>query len=139
MSFDEIPATEAHRLAGISYRQLDYWARQGWVMPSIDTGSGRAGRRLYSRADVVRLALLAHLGRSRHDIGRAGPRVAGIALPVHDDFLVVADEEDDVWIVEPSTLRSVVSRPGSFTVFDPAPLRRRLRLTKPSPREVRSA
>ena len=25
----------AHRVAGISYRQLDYWARTGLVVPSI--------------------------------------------------------------------------------------------------------
>jgi DNA-binding transcriptional MerR regulator len=64
-----ITAPEAAELAGITYRQLDYWARRGWVAPSIDRGTGRAARRLYSADDVVRLAALGHFGRARADVG----------------------------------------------------------------------
>ena len=34
--------------AGISYRQLDYWARTGLVEPTIRTASGSGTSRLYS-------------------------------------------------------------------------------------------
>src|SRR4029453_8989307 len=34
--------------AGISYRQLDYWARTGLVVPSVRDASGSGTPRLYS-------------------------------------------------------------------------------------------
>jgi hypothetical protein len=40
-------------LAGITYRQLDYWARQGLVVPSITEAHGSGTQRRYSRCDVV--------------------------------------------------------------------------------------
>jgi hypothetical protein len=44
-------------LVGISYRQLDYWDRTGLVRPSYPAqGSGTS--RLYTRDDVVRLAIV---------------------------------------------------------------------------------
>src|SRR3954453_5708093 len=50
-----ISALDAATLARITYRQLDHWARQGWVRPSLDPGTGRSGRRRYASEDVVRL------------------------------------------------------------------------------------
>jgi DNA-binding transcriptional MerR regulator len=38
--------------AGISYRQLDYWARTGLVEPSIRTASGSGSARLYGFRDA---------------------------------------------------------------------------------------
>lgn len=37
-------------IAGISYRQLDYWARTELVMPTIQTAAGSGSQRLYSSA-----------------------------------------------------------------------------------------
>ena len=34
--------------AGITYRQLDYWARTGLVDPSIRSATGSGSQRLYS-------------------------------------------------------------------------------------------
>lgn len=52
---------EAVRLAGITYRQLDYWARTGLVEPSVRPAHGSGTQRLYSRLDVVRLAVVRRL------------------------------------------------------------------------------
>lgn len=52
---------EAVALAGISYRQLDYWCRTGLVEPSVRPAHGSGTQRLYSRADVVKLALVRRL------------------------------------------------------------------------------
>jgi DNA-binding transcriptional MerR regulator len=41
------------RIAGISYRQLDYWARTGLLQPSISAAAGSGSQRLYSRADLL--------------------------------------------------------------------------------------
>ncbi len=49
--------TVASQVAGITYRQLDYWARKGIVVPSIKASHGSGSRRLYSFKDVVILAV----------------------------------------------------------------------------------
>ena len=49
--------TVATKVAGITYRQLDYWARKQIVEPSITTSHGSGSRRLYSFKDVVILAV----------------------------------------------------------------------------------
>lgn len=48
--------TVASKVAGITYRQLDYWARKQIVDPSITPSHGSGSRRLYSFKDVVILA-----------------------------------------------------------------------------------
>ncbi|PJM80182.1 MerR family transcriptional regulator [Bifidobacterium scaligerum] len=49
--------TVASKIAGITYRQLDYWARKQIVEPSINPSHGSGSRRLYSFKDVVILAV----------------------------------------------------------------------------------
>ena len=48
-------------VAGITYRQLDYWARTGLVTPSIRDASGSGTQRLYSFRDVLVLKLVRRL------------------------------------------------------------------------------
>ena len=47
--------------AGITYRQLDYWARTGLVMPTIRTASGSGSQRLYSFKDILVLKVVKRL------------------------------------------------------------------------------
>ncbi|WP_415485628.1 MerR family transcriptional regulator [Bifidobacterium psychraerophilum] len=49
--------TVASKAAGITYRQLHYWARKQIVEPSINPSHGSGSRRLYSFKDVVILAV----------------------------------------------------------------------------------
>jgi DNA-binding transcriptional MerR regulator len=51
----------ACRAAGISYRQLDYWARTGLVEPSIRGAHGSGSQRLYSFRDVLTLKVVKRL------------------------------------------------------------------------------
>ncbi len=44
--------------AGITYRQLDYWARTGLVEPSVRSAFGSGTQRLYSFRDVVVLKIV---------------------------------------------------------------------------------
>ncbi|MGW8364078.1 whiB transcriptional repressor BldO [Streptomyces wedmorensis] len=44
--------------AGITYRQLDYWARTGLVEPSVRPAYGSGTQRLYSFRDVVVLKIV---------------------------------------------------------------------------------
>ena len=47
--------------AGISYRQLDSWARTGLVEPSIRTATGSGSARLYGFRDILVLKIVKRL------------------------------------------------------------------------------
>jgi len=49
---------EVTKIVGISYRQLDYWARTGLVRPSIKDAQGSGSQRLYSFQDLATLKLI---------------------------------------------------------------------------------
>ena len=51
----------ACRAAGITYRQLDYWARTGLVEPSIRSATGSGSQRLYSFRDILVLRVVNRL------------------------------------------------------------------------------
>ena len=52
---------EVCKIVGISYRQLDYWARTGLVTPSIRDARGSGTQRLYSFQDLVVLRVIKRL------------------------------------------------------------------------------
>ncbi len=47
--------------AGITYRQLDYWARTGLVVPSVRGASGSGSQRLYGFRDILVLRIVKRL------------------------------------------------------------------------------
>jgi DNA-binding transcriptional MerR regulator len=47
--------------AGITYRQLDYWARTGLVEPTVRAATGSGTQRLYSFRDVLLLKVIKRL------------------------------------------------------------------------------
>src|SRR4051794_8853217 len=51
----------AARAAGITYRQLDYWARTGLVEPTIRGAAGSGSQRLYGFRDILVLKLVKRL------------------------------------------------------------------------------
>ncbi|MHB2023124.1 MAG: MerR family transcriptional regulator [Mycobacteriales bacterium] len=64
----------ACRAAGITYRQLDYWARTGLVEPSVRPAHGSGSQRLYSFRDILVLRVvngLLQAGVSLPNIRRA--------------------------------------------------------------------
>ena len=67
----------AVRIAGISYRQLDHWASQGLVRPSLAEAVGSGSRRLYSYSDLVTLRAIKRLLD-------AGFRLAKIRSIIHN-------------------------------------------------------
>ena len=48
-------------IVGITYRQLDYWARTGLVAPSVRTATGSGTQRLYSFRDILVLKVVKRL------------------------------------------------------------------------------
>ncbi|WP_111765015.1 MerR family transcriptional regulator [Nakamurella deserti] len=51
----------ACQAAGITYRQLDYWARTGLVEPTVRTATGSGTQRLYSFKDILVLKVVKRL------------------------------------------------------------------------------
>ena len=51
----------AARAAGISYRQLDYWARTGLVEPTVQEAKGSGSQRMYGFRDILVLKLVKRL------------------------------------------------------------------------------
>jgi len=51
----------ACRAAGITYRQLDYWARTGLVDPEVRGASGSGSQRLYSFRNILILKVIKRL------------------------------------------------------------------------------
>lgn len=53
--------TRAANIVGITYRQLDYWARTSLVRPSLTDASGSGSRRRYSYRDLLELRVVKSL------------------------------------------------------------------------------
>lgn len=50
--------TQAAKVVGITYRQLDYWARTDLIRPSLSDAAGSGSRRLYTYSDLVELRVI---------------------------------------------------------------------------------
>jgi DNA-binding transcriptional MerR regulator len=72
---------QACSIVGISYRQLDYWARTGLVSPELREAKGSGTQRLYSFRDLVHLRVIRNL------------LDAGVSLPkIRKAIQYIADE-----------------------------------------------
>jgi len=115
-------SVEAAQRAGISYRQLDHWERQGWVRASqIEEVSPRRRVRRYSDLDVARLATLRHLAACGFDLAVHGPTVGELEL--RPGMIVVAGGEPEaIWLIAVGELAGAVGAEGRWSVFDPTDL-----------------
>jgi DNA-binding transcriptional MerR regulator len=55
---DGFSGKRAAEVVGISYRQLDYWARTDLIRPSLADAHGSGSRRRYSYRDLIELRLV---------------------------------------------------------------------------------
>jgi len=53
--------TRTAQIVGITYRQLDYWARTDLVRPSLSDANGSGTRRVYSYRDLLELKIIKQL------------------------------------------------------------------------------
>ncbi len=91
------------KVVGITYRQLDYWARTELVRPSIRGAQGSGTQRLYSFEDIVRLRVIkrlldagVNLERIRaalDELARQGRSLSDVTL-ASDGRTVYAIDED---------------------------------------------
>src|SRR5436190_12811683 len=61
MSEHGFSGSKAATIVGITYRQLDYWARTDLIRPSLADASGSGSRRLYSYRDLLELRVIKSL------------------------------------------------------------------------------
>jgi DNA-binding transcriptional MerR regulator len=90
-------------IVGITYRQLDYWARTGLVSPSISKAKGSGSQRLYSFEDIVRLRVvkrlldtgvtLERIRAALEELGRQGRALTDVTL-ASDGRTVYAIDDD---------------------------------------------
>ena len=64
---------QACKIVGITYRQLDYWARTDLIRPSLADAKGSGTQRLYSYKDLVELKVIKNL----LDLGVKLPKARG--------------------------------------------------------------
>ncbi|MET0489599.1 MAG: MerR family transcriptional regulator [Acidimicrobiales bacterium] len=53
--------TQTAKIVGITYRQLDYWARTDLLRPSLAEATGSGSRRQYSYRDLIELRVIKKL------------------------------------------------------------------------------
>jgi DNA-binding transcriptional MerR regulator len=98
---------EVCKLVGISYRQLDYWARTGLVTPSVREAGGSGTQRLYSFRDLVQLKVIKKLldaGVSLVNVRKAvvylrqhlGTEPASVTLMSDGARIYACESEDEI-------------------------------------------
>jgi len=106
-------------IVGITYRQLDYWARTGLAVPSISEATGSGSQRLYSFEDIVRLRVvkrlldtgvtLARIRTALEELARQGRSLSEVTL--------ASDGQTVYALVEDSQLLDLLKRgQGVFAI-----------------------
>ena len=95
------------RLTGVTYRQLDYWARTGLVTPSITPATGSGSKRAYSYGDVLEVKVIKSLldagvalTKARQAVeclrGALGADLASASLVLSEHGSVLAHSDGDL-------------------------------------------
>jgi DNA-binding transcriptional MerR regulator len=94
--------------AGITYRQLDYWARTGLVEPSVRAAHGSGSQRLYGFRDILVLKVVKRL----LDTGISLQQIRAAVQHLHDrgieDLAQVTLMSDGVSVYECTSPDEVV-------------------------------
>ena len=61
MGQQSFSGSQAAQIAGITYRQLDYWARTNLIRPSLTDAKGSGSRRSYEYRDLLELKVIKQL------------------------------------------------------------------------------
>jgi len=91
-------------IVGISYRQLDHWARTDLIRPSLCDAKGSGSRRRYSYQDVLALKVIKKLldgGQKLTSVRRVidrlreeGENITSANLVISGDTVALARDED---------------------------------------------
>jgi DNA-binding transcriptional MerR regulator len=94
------------KLVGITYRQLDYWARTDLLRPSLADAAGSGTQRLYSYHDVLSLKVIKKFldaglalpaaRRAVECLRQAGDDLAAANIVLSDAHSVLASNNDEL-------------------------------------------
>ena len=106
MSSDGYSGPEVCRVVGITYRQLDYWARTDLIRPSLADAKGSGSRRRYSYRDLVELRMIKTLLDSGQKLERVraafeylrdlGDDLSSAQLVIAGDSVVLVQEGENL-------------------------------------------
>jgi DNA-binding transcriptional MerR regulator len=94
--------------AGITYRQLDYWARTGLVEPSVRAAHGSGSQRLYSFRDILVLKVVKRLLDTGISLQQIRAAVQHLRNHGADDLAQVTLMSDGVSVYECTSADEVV-------------------------------
>ncbi|MGN6251606.1 MAG: MerR family transcriptional regulator [Marmoricola sp.] len=86
--------------AGITYRQLDYWARTGLVEPTVRGATGSGTQRLYSFKDILLLKVIKRLLDAGISLQQIRTAVAHLRARGTDDLTRVTLMSDGATVYE---------------------------------------
>ena len=98
----------ACQVAGITYRQLDYWARTGLVEPSVRPAAGSGSQRLYGFRDVLVLKVVKRLLDAGVSLQSVRTAVAHLRRLGVDDLASVTLVSDGTTVYECRSADDVV-------------------------------
>jgi len=123
---DSFSTGDAVRITGVSFRNIDYWARTKFIAPSIAEAQGTGTERRYSFSDLLALRVARELreaGVSTQSLRRVVAflrKKKDLAQPLAECRLIVTGTDVQV-VNSPKEIMSVLRSPGqtSFAfVFD---------------------
>ncbi|MFD9690691.1 MerR family transcriptional regulator [Kitasatospora sp. NPDC059146] len=94
--------------AGITYRQLDYWARTGLLEPSVRTAYPATSQRLYSFRDVLLLKIVKRLLDAGVSLQNIRVAVAHLQAAEQADLAGLTLMSDGATVYECTTPQQVV-------------------------------
>ncbi len=94
--------------AGITYRQLDYWARTGLVTPTVRDASGSGSQRLYGFRDILILRIVKRLIDTGVSLANIRAAVDHLAQRSGDDLAGLTIMSDGASIYECRSADEVV-------------------------------
>jgi len=94
--------------AGITYRQLDYWARTALVEPSVRAAQGSGSQRLYSFRDILVLKVVKRLLDTGISLQQIRAAVKHLRDRGSDDLAQVTLMSDGVSVYECTSADEVV-------------------------------
>jgi DNA-binding transcriptional MerR regulator len=109
MSTEGFSGREAADIVGITYRQLDYWARTDLIRPSLADAKGSGSRRRYSYQNLVELKMiktlldagqkLERVREAFHYIRELGDDLSSAQLVIAGNSVLLVKDEDLVDVV----------------------------------------
>jgi DNA-binding transcriptional MerR regulator len=94
--------------AGITYRQLDYWARTGLVEPTVRSATGSGTQRLYGFRDILLLKVIKRLLDAGVSLQQIRTAVAHLRARGTDDLTRVTLMSDGASVYECTTNDEVI-------------------------------